>query len=267
MLSLLKINNLALVDKLVWHLDTGLISVTGETGAGKSVIVGALKLVLGERAEKSLIRTGEETCVVEAVFDLRDAPTVNTILEESGLDACDDGQLIVKRVIGQSSNKQFINNSPATLAVLKRIGVYLVDLHGPHDHQGLLSVERQLSMLDAYTGVIELRRDYHQAWQQWREADSSLRSFQSAEVDGERELDLLRHQLAEIDDAKPNPNEEEELERSFQRSSNSSKLVELVGSATQMISQGEDTMMDRFGQLQKMCRDLEKLDPQIPVSL
>ena len=133
MLSLLKINNLALVDKLIWHLDTGLVGVTGETGAGKSVIVGALKLVLGERADKSLIRTGEDACTVEAVFDLTDAPAVNAILEDSGLDACDDGQLIVKRVIGRSSNKQFINNSPATLAVLKRMGSYLVDLHGPHD--------------------------------------------------------------------------------------------------------------------------------------
>ena len=151
MLSLLKINNLALVDKLIWQLETGLVGVTGETGAGKSVIVGALKLILGERADKSLIRTGEDTCKVEAVFDLEDPQAINAILEDGGLDPCDDGQLIVKRVIGQSSNKQFINNSPATLTVLKQMGAYLVDLHGPHDHQGLLSTERQLSMLDAYT--------------------------------------------------------------------------------------------------------------------
>ena len=252
---------------MVWHLGSGLIGVTGETGAGKSVIVGALKLVLGERADKALIRTGEETCMVEAIFDLGDAQAVNAILESSGLDACDEGQLIVKRVIGQSSNKQFINNSPATLAVLKRMGAYLVDLHGPHDHQGLLSTERQLSMLDAYAGSTELCSDYHQTWQQWRVADSALKAFQSAEIEGERELDLLHHQLTEIDEAKPNPDEEEELERSFQRSSNSSRLVELAGGATQMISQGEDTLMDRFGQLQKMCRDLEKLDPELRESL
>lgn len=263
MLSLLKINNLALVDKLVWQLNTGLVGVTGETGAGKSVIVGALKLVLGERADKALIRTGEESCTVEAVFDLADAPAVNTILEDSGLDSCDDGQLIVKRVIGQSSNKQFINNSPATLAVLKRMGAYLVDLHGPHDHQGLLSTERQLSMLDAYAGSTQLCDSYFQAWQQWRVAEDALRDFQSSGIEGERELDLLRHQLAEIDEAKPNINEEEELERSFQRASNSSRLVELAGGATQLISQGEDTLIDRLGQLQKLCRNLEKLDPDL----
>jgi len=267
MLSLLKINNLALVDTLAWHLDTGLVGVTGETGAGKSVIVGALKLVLGERADKSLIRTGEDTCTVEAVFDLTNPPVINAILEESGLDACDDGQLIVKRVIGQTFNKQFINNSPATLAVLKNMGSYLVDLHGPHDHQGLLSTERQLSMLDAYAGATELGRDYHGAWKKWREANDALVAFQSSGIEGERELELLRHQLLEIDSAKPNPDEEEELEALYQRASNSSRLVELASGATNLISAGDDTLMDRFGQLQKLCRDLEKLDPGLRETL
>ncbi|MBK1832091.1 DNA repair protein RecN [Verrucomicrobiaceae bacterium R5-34] len=267
MLSLLKINNLALVDQLSWSLDQGLVGVTGETGAGKSVIVGALKLVLGERADKSLIRTGEDSCTVEAVFDLADPPVINAILEDSGLDPCDDGQLIVKRVIGQSSNRQFINNSPATLAVLKSMGAFLVDLHGPHDHQGLLSTERQLSMLDAYAGATNLGRSYHEAWKKWREADEAFTSFQSAGIEGERELELLRHQLQEIDAAKPNPDEEEELEALYQRASNSSRLVELASGASNLISAGEDTLMDRFGQLQKMCRDLEKLDPGLRETL
>ena len=263
MLSLLKIKNLALVDELVWHLDHGLVGVTGETGAGKSVIVGALKLVLGERADKSLIRTGESSCTVEAIFDLPNAPVVNAILEKSGLDACDEGQLIVKRVIGQSSNKQFVNNSPATLAVLKEVGAYLVDLHGPHDHQGLLSTERQLSMLDAYAGAAEQAEGYHELWQHWRERSDALTSFQSSAIEGERELDLLRHQLEEIDAASPNPAEEEELESQYQRASNSSHLVELASGACSMLSGGDDTMQDRMGQLQRICRDLEKLDPSL----
>ena len=263
MLSLLKIKNLALVDELVWHLDHGLVGVTGETGAGKSVIVGALKLVLGERADKSLIRTGESSCTVEAIFDLPNAPVVNAILEKTGLDACDEGQLIVKRVIGQSSNKQFVNNSPATLAVLKEVGAYLVDLHGPHDHQGLLSTERQLSMVDAYAGAAEQASVYYELWQHWRERSDALVTFQSSAMEGERELDLLRHQLEEIDAASPNPAEEEELESQYQRASNSSHLVELVAGACSMLSGGDDTMQDRMGQLQRICRDLEKLDPSL----
>ena len=263
MLSLLKIKNLALVDELEWQLDTGLVGVTGETGAGKSVIVGALKLVLGERADKGLIRTGEASCMVEAVFDLPNVPTINAVLEDSGLDPCDDGQLIVKRVIGQSSNKQFVNNSPATLAVLKSLGVYLVDLHGPHDHQGLLSTDRQLSMLDAYAGIVKLGGRYRAAWREWRDQSEALQAFQTSGMEGERELDLLRHQLEEIDAAKPNPSEEEELESTYKRASNSSHLVELIGGAVGILSGSEDSMLERLGHLQKVSRDLEKLDPAL----
>ncbi|RYD49042.1 MAG: DNA repair protein RecN, partial [Verrucomicrobiaceae bacterium] len=164
MLTLLKIRNLALVDELVWELGPGLVGVTGETGAGKSVIVGALKLVLGERADKSLIRTGEDTCTVEAVFELRDASEINAVLAEGGLEPCEDGSLIVRRVIGQSANRQFVNDSPVTLNLLKRLGEHLVDLHGPHDHQSLLSTERQLSMLDAYAGCDGALDGYRSTW-------------------------------------------------------------------------------------------------------
>lgn len=263
MLSLLSIKNLALVDSLSWQLSHGLVGVTGETGAGKSVIVGALKLVLGERADKSLIRTGETSCTVEAVFDLPNAPVVNAILEKSGLEPCDDGQLIVKRVIGYSSNKQFVNNSPATLSVLKAVGAHLVDLHGPHDHQGLLSIDRQLSMLDAYARATDTAERYRQAWKVWREKSEALHVFQSAGIAGERELDLIRHQLDEINAGSPNPAEEEELEFHYQRASNSSHLLELVAGATSLLSGADDSLRDRLGNLQRMCRDLEKLDPSL----
>ena len=155
MLTLLKIRNLALVDQLEWELGSGLVGVTGETGAGKSVIVGALKLVLGERADKGLIRTGEEQCKVEAIFNLSDSSAIDAILEEVGLDPCDENELIIRRVVGTTSNKQFVNNGAATLGVLRKIGQHLVDLHGPHDHQSLLSAERQLAMLDAYSGAVK----------------------------------------------------------------------------------------------------------------
>ena len=118
MLTLLKIRNLALVDQLEWELGTGLVGVTGETGAGKSVIVGALKLVLGERADKGLIRTGEEQCTVEAIFSLPDSELVDVILEEVGLDPCDENELIIRRVVGTSSNKQFVNNDTAPPSLL-----------------------------------------------------------------------------------------------------------------------------------------------------
>ena len=263
MLSLLKVKNLALVDELEWQLNPGLVGVTGETGAGKSIIVGALKLVLGERADKALIRTGEANCVVEAVFDVPNVAAVNAVLTECGLDTCDDGQLIVKRVIGQSSNKQFVNNSPATLGILKSLGGHLVDLHGPHDHQGLLSTERQLAMLDAYAGVAELSGQYRAAWRTWRKSLEVLEDFQSSGMAGERELDLLTHQLEEIDMAQLDPDEEDELEAMYQRASNSSNLSELVSGAIGLLSGGDESLIDQLGKLQKVSRNLEKLDPAL----
>lgn len=267
MLSLLKIKNLALVDELEWQLDKGLVGVTGETGAGKSVIVGALKLVLGERADKALIRTGEASCTVEAVFDLENVPSVNTVLEDGGLDPCEDGQLIVRRVIGQSFNRQFVNNSVATLGVLKELGEYLVDLHGPHDHQGLLSTDRQLAMLDAYAGASDVGSEYLVAWRVWREKEDALFVFQKSGMEGQRELELLRHQLEEIDAAEVNPAEEEELEASYQRVANSSRLVELAGGAVSLLSGSDDALLERLGQLQRVSRDLEKLDPVLRETL
>ncbi len=261
MLSLLKIRNLALVERLDWELGGGLVGVTGETGAGKSVIVGALKLVLGERADKGLIRTGAEGCQVEAVFELPDPGGVNRVLEEMGLEGCEDGQLLIKRVVGLSSNRQFVNNSPATLSVLKSLGRNLVDLHGPHDHQSLLSVERQLVMLDAYGGAEEAGAAYRRSWSAWREAETRWRELRDAEEAGEQELELLRHQVQEIEAAEIDPEGEGELQERYQRAANSAKLVGVTGQALALVT-GEDTgVMDRVRELQRLVGELEKNDP------
>jgi DNA repair protein RecN (Recombination protein N) len=263
MLTLLKIRNLALVDELVWELGPGLVGVTGETGAGKSVIVGALKLVLGERADKSLIRTGEDTCTVEAVFDLRDAAEINAVLAEGGLDPCDDGSLIVRRVIGQSANRQFVNDSPVTLNVLKRLGEHLVDLHGPHDHQSLLSTERQLSMLDAYAGSDAALDGYRSAWRSWRDKVTELEDLRLAESASTQELDLLRHQVTEIDAAQLKPDEEDDIADRYRRASNSTRLVELSGAAAAALGADEGGVLSHLVEVQRLVRDLEKLDPSI----
>ncbi len=261
MLTLLKIRNLALVDELAWELGAGLIGVTGETGAGKSVIVGALKLVLGERADKSLIRTGEDACTVEAVFELSDAREIDAILEEGGLGPT-DGQLIVRRVVGQSGNRQFVNDSPVTLGLLKRIGEHLVDLHGPHDHQSLLSTERQLAMLDAYAATDGALATYRDAWRAWRTKFSELEELRTAENASEQELELLRYQLQEIDAANLKPEDEQELEDRWRRASNATRLVETAATASAALG-GDDGILERITELQRLVRDLEKLDPSI----
>jgi DNA repair protein RecN (Recombination protein N) len=262
MLTLLKIRNLALVDELVWELGPGLIGVTGETGAGKSVIVGALKLVLGERADKSLIRTGEDTCTVEAVFELGDPREINAILEDGGLAPCDDTQLIVRRAIGQSANRQFVNDSPVTLNLLKRIGEHLVDLHGPHDHQSLLSTERQLAMLDAYAGAEKSHAAYRAAYREWRAKAAELDELRHAENASEQEIELLRYQIQEIDAANLKPEDEQELEDRWRRASNASRLLENAANAAAALN-GDGGVIEQLADLQRLVRELEKLDPSI----
>jgi DNA repair protein RecN (Recombination protein N) len=262
MLTLLKIRNLALVDELVWELGPGLIGVTGETGAGKSIVVGALKLVLGERADKSLIRSGEDSCAVEAVFELKDPGAINAILEDGGLPPCDHTQLIVRRWIGQTTNRQFVNDSPVTLALLKRLGDHLVDLHGPHDHQSLLSTERQLAMLDAYAGAETTHANYRDLYRAWRGKATELEELRHAENASEQELELLRYQIQEIDDANLNPEEEQELNDRWLRAANVTRLLESAAAAHAALT-GESGILDRLAEVQRLTRDLEKLDPSV----
>lgn len=266
MLTLLKIRNLALVDELAWELGSGLISVTGETGAGKSVIVGALKMILGERADKGLIRTGEETCTIESVFDLKEATEINAILEEGGLPPCEDTQIIIRRAIGTTANRQFVNDSPVTLTLLKKIGERLVDLHGPHDHQSLLSQERQLAMLDAYAGTEKHLTNYRQAYRTWREKFQELEEIKNASDASEQELELLRYQREEIQSANLTPEDGDDLQERYHRSSNSTRLVELSAKAVSALS-SDDGILSHISDLQKLTRDLEKLDPSLTEKL
>ncbi len=261
MLSILKIKNLALVDDLTWELGSGLIGVTGGTGAGKSMIVGALKLILGERANHELIRTGEKSCAVEAIFELSsNLQSVNDLLEEAGLEPCEGNCLVVKRIFGGASgNKQFVNCSPCTLAALKSLGKYLVDLHGPHEHQSLLSPDRQLNMLDAYAHARKEQSAYADAYRTWQRALDELDSFRDLRQASDQEIELLRYQAEEIFKAELNPQAVTEMEQQYQLARNGAKLSEYVSDASGKLSEATSSLSD----VQRALRDLEHLDPDI----
>ncbi len=264
MLTVLKIKNLALVEDLTWEVGSGLVCVTGETGAGKSMIVGALKLILGERASRDLIRTGETGCSVEAVFELSNVEEVNELLEDAGLDACEDRVLVLKRVFGTSgANKQFVNCSPCTLTVLKNLGDILVDLHGPHDHQSLISRERQLAMLDAYGHSEEEREAYRECYRAWMAKSDELDDLRNAERATEQETDLLRFQVNEIESAELKPEEGPELEQRFKLAANSTRLVEAANSVLEHLSDEESGILAQMADMQRAIRDLERIDGQI----
>ncbi|MEY4484803.1 MAG: repair protein RecN, partial [Verrucomicrobiota bacterium] len=263
MLSLLKIQNLALVEDLAWELGDGLVGVTGETGAGKSIIVGALKLILGERADRGLIRTGTESCSVEAVFDLKQTGAVDAIITEAGLDPLDGESLIIRRVIGATTNKQFVNGSPVTSVLLKQLGEHLVDLHGPHDHQSLNSRERQLEMLDAFAGAETLAEQYRAAYTEWRSAANEYEALAHAEKATEQEMDMLRFQIKDIDSASLREGEEEEVESRHRIAANGARLVELSSEIADRLSEGDGSVLSTLRDIARMIHELEKYDPKL----
>jgi DNA repair protein RecN (Recombination protein N) len=263
MLTALRIKNLALVSDLTLELQPGYNVITGETGAGKSILIGALNLVLGERADRTLIRDGCDGCTVEAVFDVRrlQAP-LKSFLEENGLEPCEDGQLVLKRAFtGAGANRQFVNGSPAALNALAAIGEWLVDIHGPHDHQSLLHPARQLAILDAFGGL-QAERD---AFAEMVRRRALLEAEKAALIVDEKtyaqQLDLLRFQVGEISAAQLQPGEDEQIEQDYQRASNAAKLLQFAQAALDLLSESDSSLLTQAGAVGRTLQELHRIDP------
>ena len=263
MLSLLKIRNLALVDELTWEPESGFLSITGETGAGKSVIMGGISLVLGERADKGRIRSGETQCSIEAVFHLSNTLQTDLILEDAGVPPCEEGMLVIRRVITASGNKQFINNTPVTLNLLRRIGGGLVDMHHPEAHRSLTSQERQMELLDAFSENESTLKEYHAAYRAWLDARHAYKELLDSEMANERELDFLRHQMQEIENAAFTAEEAAELENNWKRARNAGRLRDTAMPMAHMIDGEDDALLPRLRQLVRSARELERLDAAV----
>ena len=262
-LALLRIKNLALVEDLEWQMAPGFIAITGETGAGKSIIIGALQLLLGERADKSLIRTGTEVCSVEAIFFGDDLQRLNPQLLEAGIEPC-ESDLIVKRTLSTGgNNRQFVNGSPTTLSLLKNLGDELVDLHGPHDHQSLLSPDKQLALLDSFAHAQEQLGGYRNHYRQMRTLVAEHAALNTAETARAQELDLLRHQISEISAANLVAGEEEEIETRYKLTNNSKRLIELASAIARRLSEADDSVLSQLAETQRLLRELEKIDNSI----
>ncbi|MFZ5807189.1 MAG: DNA repair protein RecN [Verrucomicrobiota bacterium] len=257
MLRCLRIKNLAVIDDLTWELESGFNILTGETGAGKSILIDAFNLLLGERADKTLIRDGADQCVVEA--ELRAPRRVKKLLEEHGIES-DIDPLILKRIFtSQGQNRQFINGSPTTLQALKKLGDFLVDIHGPHDHQSLLSSEAQRAALDAF-GKIDLEK-YQQLYREQTFDRAQLEEFKSTESgDWATRLDFLQFQIQEIEQAHLRPEEEEQLEREYQIAAHGQRIVELGENVRQILGEGEQDVFGKLAFIERLLQEWERLD-------
>jgi DNA repair protein RecN (Recombination protein N) len=262
MLRSLRIKNLALIDDLTWELGDGLNILTGETGAGKSILIDAFNLLLGERAEKSLVRDGAEECVVEG--SIANAGFLNSLLEENGLELCQDGELFLKRGFGTRGGRQFINGSPAPLQVLKKIGDLLADMHGPHDHQSLLSNAGQLRALDAYSALTVKCAEVGALFRDWRKLQSELEELNNTPAgDLRQQLDFLGQQIAEISGAELDEAGEAQLERDYRVGRNSRRILEIAGAIGNLLSEGEGDVLSLLASAQKQFAEWQHLDPEI----
>jgi DNA repair protein RecN (Recombination protein N) len=264
MLTTLRIKNLALVSDLTLELQPGCNAVTGETGAGKSIIIGALNLMLGERADRKLIRSGEESCSVEAVFDVTQRKLrerIQVFLEENGLEPCEADQLVLKRTFTSAgTNRQFINGSPTTLTILASIGEWLVDMHGPHDHQSLLHPAKQLAILDAFGGLAQECEAFGELVQRRQQLDAEKAALVVDEKTYLQQLDLLRFQVQEIFAARLQPGEDETVGQEFQRASNAAKLLQLSQVALDALSESDESLLTQSGAVGRLLAELHRVD-------
>jgi len=261
-LATLRIKNLALVTDLTLSLRPGFNAITGETGAGKSIIIGALDLLLGERADRTLIRAGCDSCSVEAVFaGMEKVRPLEEFLEENGIEPCAGGELILKRTFTTAgANRQFINGSPTTLNVLAAVGRELVDMHGPHDHQSLLDPARQCDILDAYAGLTAARARFAELAARLRALETEKAGLIVDERTYAQQLDLLRFQSGEIAAARLQPGEDASQEQEFQRASNAARLLELSQAALNTLSEQEGSLLVQAGELGRSLQALQRID-------
>jgi DNA repair protein RecN (Recombination protein N) len=260
MLTTLKVKNLAIVDRIQVSLGSGLNVITGETGAGKSILADALALVLGDRADRSMIRAGETQCGVEACFQLKDATEINAVLDEMGLDPCEDGTLIVRRIIASSgAGKNLVNDCPTTVQTLKRIGTLLVDMHGPHDHQSLLNPDFQLDILDAYGHLAKPRETYAKCYRTLLDLQYQRDELDDDDLAVAQQLDMLKFQVKELDDADLATLNEEELEQEHTRVANAGRILELAGAIQNTLTEDDTSAFNAIALAQRTIPELAGL--------
>jgi len=261
----LRVRDLAVIADVEFSLEPGLNVLTGETGAGKSMLVDALSLLLGERASADLVRPGADRAVVEAGFDLRgpDAADVAALCREAGLDL-ENGRLVVRREIRAAGpNRAWANGSPTTVAVLAQLGQRLVDLHGQHETQSLLRPAAQRALLDAFAGADPERDAVGAAYAAAREARDAEAALVARHADVQRRADYLRHVVQEITAAAPKPGEDEALSAEARRLGAGEEVLRLAGQLGALLDDEDQGAVERLRAAGRTLSQLERLDPSV----
>lgn len=262
MLRELRIRNLAVIEEVVVPLTSGLNVLTGETGAGKSIVVDAILLVIGARAQPDLIRSGQESAVVEAFFEVDRSGPVALLLDGSG-HRLDDGQLVIKRELWRSGrHRVFVNDSTATVGLLERLGDLLVELHGQHEHQRLMEPPRQLDLLDRFADCVSQRERVGALVRRWEEARRALSELRHRLSEAARQEDLYRFQLSEIDAVRLRDGEEEVLRVERNRLQHAERILHGLQEVMGLLHEDDRSATTNLLRAVSVLHNLARLDPE-----
>jgi len=263
MLTELRLRNLAVIEEVTVPFGPGLNVLSGETGAGKSIVIDALLLIIGARAQPDLIRSGAESAVVEALFEPAPGSPVAGILEAAG-HALLGGQLVIKREMARSGrHRVFVNDAPATVGLLERLGDALVELHGQHEHQRLMEPARQLLLLDRFAGCEERRDRLAELVGRWDATRHDLASLREEGRERVRQEELYRFQLSEIDAVRPREGEEEELRAEGRRLQHAERIAAGLGEIMALLYEDGQSAAARLRRAAALLRDLSAFDPEL----
>lgn len=258
MIEYLRIENLALLERAEIDFTEGFTAVTGETGAGKSVLLGALAMLSGARCGKEAVGGHSDTCRVEAVLRFKDTSKIDKLLESSGLPPCEDGTLLISRVVGISKpSRAFVNSSPAPLSFLSKLGGYWIDFHGPGEPQKLFSRKNQLEMLDTFAGDSQLLEEYMRIYSERRQILSNIESLSQTKSLGEDEIEFLRSRIAAIDAVTPTEESIAELEEKSKLAEAASDIVEKSSAVAEAID-GDGGILEKLAAASKFASEISR---------
>lgn len=263
MLTELRIRNFAIIDALSLRLEPGFNVLSGETGAGKSIIVEALGLLLGERASTDHIRSGAERASVEGVFEIEQRPELRALLEERGVDAADDVLVLKREISAAGRARAWANNGPVTAAVLADIGRHLVNLHGQHEAQALLDADSQRRILDAFGGASEQARIVGEAAAALAEARRERSDLVKRKADAEKRADYLGHVAKEIEEARVVDGEDVRLDEEAKRLEHAGELRSLASGMRGALDGDEDAVIGRLSAVQRSLSHIQRIDPAL----
>ena len=262
MLTELRVKNFAIIESVALPLAKGFNVLSGETGAGKSIIVGALGLLLGERASADLIRTGAERATVEGVFDVGERPEIREFLDERGLDV-EESLVVLKREVAPGRARAWINGTTVSATLLAEVGRLLVNLHGQHEAQALLDPDAQRRILDAFAGATEQAQRVREAHETLAAIVREIADLAKRRADAERRADYLRHVVKEIDEAKLVEGEDTRLEEEARRLEHSEELRQLASGIVSVIDGDEDTVLEKLAAVTRSLTAIQRIDPSL----